>query len=68
MKINQYFGTKPISLGTLICILLLKYWGRKKTLILANSITGVSMLMVAFVDPANTGVIVILATVAITGL
>lgn len=55
-------------LGTILCIFLLKYWGRKKTLILANCVTGIAMLAIAFVDPNNSEVIVILATIAITGL
>lgn len=54
--------------GTIICIFLLKYWGRKKTLILSNCVCGFAMLAIAFVDPKNTGVIVSLATVAITGM
>lgn len=54
--------------GTIVCILLLKYWGRKKTLILANSVCGFAMLGIAFVDKTNTEAIVTLATIAITGM
>lgn len=51
-----------------MCIVLLKYWGRKKTLIMANCVTGVAMLSIAFVDPESTDKIVTLTTIAITGM
>lgn len=54
--------------GTILCIFLLKYWGRKPTLIAANLICGVSMIAIAFIDHSNSDVIVTLATVAITAL
>jgi hypothetical protein len=47
---------------------MLKYWGRKKTLITSNCVTGVAMLAIAFVDPSKSDVIVTLATIAITGM
>ena len=54
--------------GTILCIILLKYWGRKATLISSNCLSGVSMLIIAFINPENSVVIVILATLAITGM
>lgn len=54
--------------GTIACIFLLKYWGRKKTLILAHCITGFSMLAIAFVPPENSQLIVVLASIGIVGL
>lgn len=54
--------------GTILCIFLLKYWGRKPTLIMANLICGVSMIAIAFIDHSNSDIIVTLATVAITSL
>ncbi|CRK99712.1 CLUMA_CG012990, isoform A [Clunio marinus] len=54
--------------GTVICIILLKYWGRKKTLITSNFLVGISMLALTFTDPNNTNVTVTLTTIALTGL
>lgn len=54
--------------GTIVCIFLVKYWGRKPTLILSNCVCGVSMILIAFLDHSNTEIIVFLATVAITAL
>ena len=57
-----------VFLGTLVCIVLLKYWGRKKTLIMSNCICGFAMLAIAFIDPNNHDVIVTLATIGIIGM
>ena len=57
-----------LLIGTFVCIVMLKYWGRKKTLITSNCVTGLAMIAIAFVDPKNTDVIVSLATIAITGM
>lgn len=54
--------------GTVLCIFLLKYWGRKPTLILSNCVCGISMIMIAFIDHSNTEVIVLLATTALAAL
>jgi hypothetical protein len=54
--------------GTIICIILLKYWGRKKTLIMSNCLTGFAMIAIAFVDSKNSEVIVTLATTGIIGM
>jgi len=54
--------------GTMICIVLLKWWGRKKTLMAANCLAGFSMLAISFIDPGNSVAIVTLATLAITGM
>jgi Na+/melibiose symporter-like transporter len=54
--------------GTIACIFLLKYWGRKKTLIMSNCVCGFAMLTIAFIDPQETQIIVTLATIAITAM
>ncbi|KAG5679163.1 hypothetical protein PVAND_008753 [Polypedilum vanderplanki] len=54
--------------GTLVCIVLLKYWGRKKTLILSNCVSGFAMLAIAFVDKEQHDVVVTLATIGIIGM
>ncbi|XP_070497497.1 organic cation transporter protein-like isoform X2 [Chironomus tepperi] len=54
--------------GTLVCILLLKYWGRKKTLIMSNCVSGFALLAIAFVDEGEHELIVILATIGIIGM
>lgn len=54
--------------GTVLCILLVKYWGRKPTLILSNCVCGISMIIIAFIDHANSEMIVFLATIAIYAL
>lgn len=57
-----------LFVGTLICIPLLKYWGRKKTLIMANCLTGGAMLTIAFMDSKKSGFEVFLPNIAITGM
>lgn len=54
--------------GTIICIYCMKAWGRRKTLIASNTLTGVAMLAIAFVDPSNTWVIICLASAGIVGM
>lgn len=54
--------------GTLCCIYALKRFGRKRTLICSNSLTGVCMLAIAFVHPDNYWAIVILASAGIVGM
>lgn len=53
--------------GTLFCIYSMKKWGRKKTVIGANCLTGVCMLLIAVVP--NTGLVpVTLASLGIVGM
>lgn len=54
--------------GTIVCIVFLKYWGRKKTLMASNCLAGVAMLAIAFIDTNNSAARVTLATIAITGM
>ena len=54
--------------GTVVCVFLLKYWGRKKTLMASNMLTGVAMLTIAIVPPENTDLIVVLASIGIVGM
>ncbi|CAO1305326.1 unnamed protein product [Diamesa hyperborea] len=54
--------------GTVVCVFLLKYWGRKKTLMASNLLTGVAMLTIAIVPPENTDMIVVLASIGIVGM
>lgn len=51
-----------------MCIILLRYLGRKKTLIMSNVLSGVSMLAIAFVDKNDEHVIVTLATLGLVGM
>lgn len=54
--------------GTILCIYCMKAYGRKRTLICSNLVTGISMLAIAFVDPSNSITIVVLATIGIVGM
>lgn len=54
--------------GTLVCIYTMKVYGRKKTLIGSNILTGLSMLAIAFVPPESTVFVVTLATFGIIGM
>lgn len=54
--------------GTIICIYCMRAWGRKKTLIASNTLTGVAMLAIAFVPPESSWVIVTLASAGIVGM
>lgn len=57
-----------LTLGTISCIVLLKYLGRKKTLIVGNCVCSFSMLAIAFINPDNAEVVVTLASIALTGM
>lgn len=54
--------------GTIVCILMMKYWGRKKTLIASNTLTGISMLLIAFVPPNVSWAVVTLSSLGIVGM
>lgn len=54
--------------GTIISIIFLKCLGRRKTLMASNCLTGFAMFAIAFIDPQNSALIVILATLALTGM
>lgn len=66
--INVTISAASTIPGTIICIFLLKYWGRKKSLIMSNCLAGFSMLAIAFIDQKSSTVIVVLATFALTGM
>lgn len=54
--------------GTVICIFMMKYFGRKKTLIASNTLTGVAMLAIAFVPETSSWAIVTLASAGLIGM
>ncbi|XP_052869352.1 organic cation transporter protein isoform X2 [Anopheles cruzii] len=54
--------------GTLICIYMMKAYGRKKTLIFSNTLTGISMLAIAFVPPSASTLNVGLASIGLVGM
>lgn len=54
--------------GTLFCIYSMKKWGRKRTLIGANCLTGVCMLLIAVVPRTHDLVPVALASLGIVGM
>lgn len=54
--------------GTLFCIYSMKKWGRKKTLIGSNCLTGICMLLIAVVPRTHDLVPVVLASLGIVGM
>lgn len=54
--------------GTLSCIYFMRKFGRRNTLIASNSVTGIAMLIIAFVSSENTWAIVSLASIGIIGM
>lgn len=54
--------------GTVICIYAMKRFGRKKTLIFANCLAGVSMLVIAFIPESESLTIVTFASIGIIGM
>lgn len=54
--------------GPLACIYTMKRFGRKKTMIFANGLVGISMLSIAFVPATETGTIIALSSVGIVGI
>ena len=54
--------------GTIVCIYMMKVWGRKKTLIASNTLCGVAMLLIALVPAEHTTAKVTLASIGIIGM
>lgn len=54
--------------GTVLCIYTMRRFGRKITLIYANCLAGISLLLIAFIPPSENLIIVILASVGIVGM
>ncbi|XP_037922443.1 organic cation transporter protein-like isoform X2 [Hermetia illucens] len=54
--------------GTLVCIFMMKHLGRKITLISSNTLTGISMLCIAFVSKDTKWAIVALSSAGIVGM
>ncbi|XP_055643012.1 organic cation transporter protein isoform X2 [Toxorhynchites rutilus septentrionalis] len=54
--------------GTVICIYMMKAYGRKKTLITSNTLTGLTMLAIAFVPHDATWLNVGLASIGLVGM
>lgn len=54
--------------GTLSCIYTMKRFGRKKTMIFANALTGISMLSLAFIPTTGEGLIITLASAGVVGV
>ncbi|XP_055610396.1 organic cation transporter protein isoform X1 [Uranotaenia lowii] len=54
--------------GTLICIYMMKAYGRKKTLIASNTLTGLTMLAIAFVPEHINWLNVGLASIGLVGM
>lgn len=54
--------------GTLFCIYTMKRFGRKKSMIYANALVGVSMLAIAFVPSTETTLIIALSSIGIVGV
>ncbi|XP_062565693.1 organic cation transporter protein isoform X2 [Armigeres subalbatus] len=66
--INVAIGAALELPGTLICIYMMKAYGRKKTLITSNTLTGLTMLAIAFVPPSVTWLNVGLASIGLVGM
>ncbi|XP_058823488.1 organic cation transporter protein isoform X2 [Topomyia yanbarensis] len=54
--------------GTVLCIYMMKAYGRKKTLIISNTLTGLTMLAIAFVPESLTWLNVGLASIGLVGM
>lgn len=54
--------------GTLICIYMMKAYGRRKTLICSHTLTGLTMLAIAFVPESVTWLNVGLASIGLVGM
>ncbi|XP_037048393.1 organic cation transporter protein-like isoform X2 [Bradysia coprophila] len=54
--------------GTILCIYTMKRFGRKKTLIYANCLAGLSLILIAFLPPSQSLIIVTLASMGIIGM
>lgn len=54
--------------GTLTCIYTMKRFGRKKSMIFANALVGLSMLTIAFIPATETAAIIALSSIGIVGM
>ncbi|KAJ6641511.1 Organic cation transporter protein [Pseudolycoriella hygida] len=54
--------------GTVACIYTMKRFGRKKSMIYANALVGVSMLTIAIIPSAQTGATIALSSIGIIGI
>ncbi|XP_037922446.1 organic cation transporter protein-like isoform X2 [Hermetia illucens] len=54
--------------GTLICIVMMKYWGRKKSLIISNTLSGIAMLGIAFVSADDESTMITLSSIGIVAM
>lgn len=54
--------------GTVLCIYTMKRFGRKKTLIFANCLAGLSLLIIAFIPSSESLLIVALSSIGIIGM
>lgn len=54
--------------GTVLCIYTMKRFGRKKTLICANCLAGLSLLLIAFIPSSQSLIIVTLSSIGIIGM
>lgn len=54
--------------GTICCIYTMKRFGRKKSMIYANALVGISMLSIAFVPAEQTAAIIALSSIGIVGI
>lgn len=54
--------------GTLLCIYTMKRFGRKKSMIYANALVGISMLSIAFIPATETKAIIALSSIGIVGI
>lgn len=54
--------------GTVLCIYTMRRFGRKRTLIFANCLAGVSLLIIAFIPSSESLIIVTLASIGIIGM
>lgn len=54
--------------GTVFCIYTMKRFGRKKSMIYANALVGISMLSIAFVPATQTEAIIALSSIGMVGI
>ena len=53
--------------GTIACIFMTKYWGRRLTLIISNSVSAVSLLFIAAFQDLSSMLLVMFATIGLVG-
>ncbi|XP_037050887.1 organic cation transporter protein-like [Bradysia coprophila] len=54
--------------GTLSCIYTMRRFGRKKSMIYANALVGISMLSIAFIPATESGAIIALSSIGLVGV